>query len=648
VNNSVSDLISWSNAIPGIVQDAALDSSGLKLAVALNKKIIVTDNLATFNLNYIGLPVTSATSVFKPSGLCFSPLNSSHLLVSGGRDIRVIDVNRSTSDVAKTVMTFSGAAAQAVPRSFSFLADSPNILATGWELPTSSYVRLVDLREGSSKSVRIWKTKTVRGLCSSRDQFLSGFFENSVSVWNLRSGAHDDSLSFSNKASVAELHFSPSKNSTLGVLTAENELFIRRLDLGKNEQVSTKSTVGAFSFTWSNDVAVMDKTSGALTIAETKRFAIPLVHPRTGAFISVSRTGYAWSDSSADSALFQTVSDLAKRMDSDSLVEAISSSTGFEEIDFLLHDDVDWGSDLLADREKFLHLLLPRKISDLVLAILKKDLNLAVRIFVNSENPDSELLKALTSAVVSDHEPKIPVNPKWSEELKSAVEIFNSGELKNKTDLDIFVRTAAAVISTEESEDDDLKKSLATIAAEAEKTSTSLRTLVLTGFSNHEKVRQIVRRCPNVLHVAIVGLFIRSTDPVFKRSIEFIRDQVCNRLRGDCWRLRSVIDSVMNEDLASGGAGRLVCYYCNKMFSSAQTTGETTRCPQRGCHKPLPSCCVCLEPMKLGTQSMADWSVWCSSCRHGGHKDHICGWFKTFDECPVAGCNCQCASIDGI
>ena len=646
VTNSIADKISWSNAVPGVVRHSALDSTGSSVALAFETKLLVTDNLPSFNLNYIGLPVTSANSIFKPSGVCFNPLNSSQLLVSGGRDIRVIDVTRSSIDVAKTVMTISGAAAQAVPRSFSFLVDSPNVLATGWELPSSSYVRLVDLREGSSKSVRIWKTKNVNGLCTSKDQYLAGSWDNSVSIWNLRSGAQDDSLSFQTKDPVSELHWSVSKNSTLGVLCGDGELFVRRLDLGKNEPVVTKAAVGAFAFTWSNDLAVMDKNSGAVSIAETKRFPIPLIHPRTGGLVSVSRTGYAWSDSQGNADLLKTVSDLATRMDSNSLVEAVSSSNDFKDIDFAVRDDVNWNSDLIADREKFIQLLLPRENSDLVIAILKNDLNAALRLVVHSDNPDPHLLRALTTAAVSESKPKVEISPGWSGEVKSAFKVFNT----ETTDIDVFVRACVAVLQTEDAE--ELRTTLKPLAAEAEKTTTSLRTLVLTGFGNSEKVKKIVNKSVQtnlgILHVALVGLLIRSPEPVFRKAIDFIRNEICNRLRGECWRLRSVIDSMLNEDSSSGGTGRLMCYYCNKIYACGTTTGETTRCPHRGCHKPLPSCCVCLEPLKLGTQSIDDWSVWCSSCRHGGHRSHIGRWFENFDECPVAGCNCQCASIDGI
>jgi hypothetical protein len=111
-------------------------------------------------------------------------------------------------------------------------------------------------------------------------------------------------------------------------------------------------------------------------------------------------------------------------------------------------------------------------------------------------------------------------------------------------------------------------------------------------------------------------------------------------------------------------AARITCYYCSRPLGlgaqeieqaalipeSTITEAFITRCPHRGCHKSLPSCCVCLEPLKLSIASSGqseDWTVWCSTCRHGGHKNHLRDWFDVYKECPVAGCACLCAEIDG-
>nr|CAH8855489.1 unnamed protein product [Trichobilharzia regenti] len=54
---------------------------------------------------------------------------------------------------------------------------------------------------------------------------------------------------------------------------------------------------------------------------------------------------------------------------------------------------------------------------------------------------------------------------------------------------------------------------------------------------------------------------------------------------------------------------------------------------------------------------IADWFVWCQACRHGGHASHLIEWFYGdssdssdmgyLKECPVSGCQCRCAVLDG-
>ncbi|XP_054158947.1 GATOR complex protein MIOS-B-like [Oppia nitens] len=84
-------------------------------------------------------------------------------------------------------------------------------------------------------------------------------------------------------------------------------------------------------------------------------------------------------------------------------------------------------------------------------------------------------------------------------------------------------------------------------------------------------------------------------------------------------------------------------------------------CPQ--CRKPLPRCALCLT--HLGTPGgqywrpgltfnkserkltpFNSWFTWCQTCRHGGHANHIIQWFNEHINCPVAGCECKCMSLD--
>ncbi|CAL8069503.1 unnamed protein product [Calicophoron daubneyi] len=56
--------------------------------------------------------------------------------------------------------------------------------------------------------------------------------------------------------------------------------------------------------------------------------------------------------------------------------------------------------------------------------------------------------------------------------------------------------------------------------------------------------------------------------------------------------------------------------------------------------------------------AMANWFIWCQACRHGGHASHLAEWFygstgatddvDRFNQCPVSGCQCRCASLDAL
>ena len=73
------------------------------------------------------------------------------------------------------------------------------------------------------------------------------------------------------------------------------------------------------------------------------------------------------------------------------------------------------------------------------------------------------------------------------------------------------------------------------------------------------------------------------------------------------------------------------------------------------CAKPLPRCAVCMVPLGYpnhflqGEERIFDiekWFVWCQTCGHGGHANHIKQWFQSHNECPVKGCTCKCNFLD--
>jgi hypothetical protein len=114
------------------------------------------------------------------------------------------------------------------------------------------------------------------------------------------------------------------------------------------------------------------------------------------------------------------------------------------------------------------------------------------------------------------------------------------------------------------------------------------------------------------------------------------------------WKERSRITRVLFPE--SNATSVLKCYFCDYALTGGTREGDqrvvTNRCPNELCHKPLPKCSVCLGSIFAGG-SLRVWTARCAKCKHGGHQDHLLQWFKEFDECPVAGCRCECARLDG-
>jgi hypothetical protein len=77
-----------------------------------------------------------------------------------------------------------------------------------------------------------------------------------------------------------------------------------------------------------------------------------------------------------------------------------------------------------------------------------------------------------------------------------------------------------------------------------------------------------------------------------------------------------------------------------------QNAQHLTSCPNPECRlDDVPICAVCcakIEPKAAMPIDSKRWFVWCSSCFHGGHWDHLQEWFETHQKCPVQGCKCFC------
>ncbi len=81
----------------------------------------------------------------------------------------------------------------------------------------------------------------------------------------------------------------------------------------------------------------------------------------------------------------------------------------------------------------------------------------------------------------------------------------------------------------------------------------------------------------------------------------------------------------------------LKCTFCNASLKSSFASCQA-------CKKPLPRCALC-EISVMQPSKDVGWVVWCNHCHHGGHSKHLRMWFTEAQECPVAGCTCNCSTL---
>ena len=133
----------------------------------------------------------------------------------------------------------------------------------------------------------------------------------------------------------------------------------------------------------------------------------------------------------------------------------------------------------------------------------------------------------------------------------------------------------------------------------------------------------------------------------FARAVDQYLEILC---KWQLWKERSFVSAALGRE---SQPAVLKCYFCDYSLTGQAGPGAEAishRCPNPLCHKPLPNCAVCLAPVLAvrGVQvAPPRWTGWCTRCRHGGHQEHLLQWFTDFDECPVAGCDCLCALLDG-
>jgi len=694
-----------SNAIPGLLQATGVSRDGKYHAIMIENRLGISHTTA-FDPQFFFLqePSSSVGKTRKPQ-VQFSPENSNQIAVLFGRDIRIYDIERSLNtpgaNGSKAMGVIAGASTQALPVSFTYNPHSPNMLISGWDIPGNEYIRIIDLREGTNKSIRITKSNQVNGLvCSDIDDcVIASFAGSTIQVQDIRNlCTKTGSAVVTSSPTPSPIHnilFHPRKKSTIASLLENESVTVWRSDTGRLMNVPG-SGIGAI--TWSikdpYSLITMEKVTGKVDVSQVPNFPIPLVNTRTGALeVFVDHKTEILRESDIHIQVLDLVSHLAESPDV-SLIDALLKSEDDElldEIDWAIPDHVNissiqeplWaeiegeivissdpnpliGIPVLSSpiRDRGIELALPKRWQRILIPLIKGDFKNLLRILLHERYPDIAFVHSVTEIVISkpdaclrfDNSPDI---------IKDACRVLNrmmktttdsavlTRELDNEK-LNIFVKISFALTYLKSERLVEYLMKLST-------SSNGLRWLAVVGLLNFPKFGEIVN-CRNIFPVAILGLLLSAAEDggqvhsIFKKPIAFLRD-LCNQLRGDCWSLRAIIDAATttpSSEGSGGGESVIICYYCNKPLTGGDVFVDSTsisRCPHRGCHKPLPSCCVCLEPVQIGGSAEARndwWIVFCGTCRHGGHKDHVSDWFNSFEECPVAGCNCQCSNVDGV
>ena len=697
-----------SSIIPGTIHCVSSSSKGDVIAIAVDDKCGISRS-SQIDFEYFNIQGVRSNS----SSMNFSPIDVNQLGILHERDIRIYDLAScfsTSAHISKPLAVLSGAAAQASPTSFSYDPNQPDLIVSGWDIPNNQYLRLVDLREGTHKSLRILKTPSIHNISLSRvdNRYLASTSDSSITVFDMRklcvpksSSRIEPVYSRSTPTGTKELCWSPTKTSTIAICSESSSLSVWRLDLNRLLPISQDTDTFVWSRYRPDRLITMESSSGKLVPQEVPNFPLPIFNPRDGCLLSFSTTASTSATQLYRSELHESVKVIAEKLGQSpdySLIDAIektdpniglcehldwafSDTVNMEVLKTSLVDRIPKLSDKASEssrnrfglipllnysssRSFWMECLIPKKYSAPIIELMIGDFEALLRSLIQDKFPNHEFVQSVTLHVIGgDIRSPLVGNKSLPKIFQSTISIVNQllgaeqnmVELVLKTTLinnvaivdddessenvDVFVSTCFAMMYLE-----DLTEFFNHISTIKIK---SVRGMVITGLNS--SMLQLGDMDP--LHVALVGLLLTNDSneqkQLFFKQINFLRN-LCNQLGGDCWSLRAIIDTVLVSDPSKVfGSTTMVCYYCSRPLvgdlSLSGGSGVICRCPNRGCHKPLPSCCVCLEPINVAPSP----TIFCTTCRHGGHKEHLVDWFETSDECPVAGCNCQCANVDG-
>ena len=232
-----------------------------------------------------------------------------------------------------------------------------------------------------------------------------------------------------------------------------------------------------------------------------------------------------------------------------------------------------------------------------------------------------------------------------------------------------------------------------------------IKGLILSGTSNDsgDIIQSFMDKSDNLIVSFVLCKFFCKTDNKINNKITFEFTELLNKLElynlrinlitkfSKISNLKATRDQMYEKDPKKDNDSvefAMVCIFCgNKVQKTDTSRGQNysinnqiigqkegkeiiNYCNNPKCTKPLPVCCICLQPIEVeheiinpknAKQYMTNNAssnalivkdqseniesiniIWCLKCRHGGHYEHIQDWFKDLTICPNSNCDCVC------
>lgn len=218
--------------------------------------------------------------------------------------------------------------------------------------------------------------------------------------------------------------------------------------------------------------------------------------------------------------------------------------------------------------------------------------------------------------------------------------------------------------------DDMLRKTCKSLI-EAYKLKGDLNGVVISGFNQHgmDIMEAFLTNTADIQTVGLLSIFAKSSGSMSTKLNTWLESYKSKLNSLELWNFRAKLEIDECRMLKIPYKDNTRPSKCNCGTELVVQTSNNTQhwierdygkkniitcdnCP--GANNNL-CCSVCLLPYFTPSSvssfdidrptAQEDWFVWCESCNHGAHADHLMSWFQEYKKCPVVGCPCTCAEI---